>query len=119
MSFHNSYFTQEERCFDFFNGGDDNIHTHDAPQNGYLLRKKVHPKTHVKDGNFQYRPGVLYRLGEAYLNYAEALNECDPGNAEILEYVNRIRAPASEDTLRERPQTSISTWTTRRRLSAR
>ena len=94
VSFHNSYFTQEERCFDFFNGGEDNIHTHDAPQNGYLLRKKVHPKTNAKEGNFQYRPGVLYRLGEAYLNYAEALNECDPGNAEILEYVNRIRARA-------------------------
>lgn len=94
VSFHNSYFTQEERCFDFLSGGSDNIHTHDAPQNGYLLRKKVHPKTNAKEGNFQYRPGVLYRLGEAYLNYAEALNECDPGNEEILVYLNKIRERA-------------------------
>ena len=98
VSFHNSYFTQEERTFDFLNGGADNIHTHDAPQNGYLLRKKVHPKTNVKEGNFQYRPGVLYRLGEAYLNYAEALNECDPGNAEILTYLNKIRQRAGVRT---------------------
>lgn len=94
VSFHNSYFTQEERTFNFLNGGSDNIHTHDAPQNGYLIRKKVHPKTHVKEENFQYRPGVLYRLGEAYLNYAEALCECDPTNPDILVYLNKIRTRA-------------------------
>ena len=106
VSFHNSYFTQEERTFNFFNGGADNIHTHDAPQNGYLLRKKVHPKTNVKEGNFQYRPGVLYRLGEAYLNYAEALNECDPGNAEILTYLNKIRQRAGVRTYTTGPTNS-------------
>ena len=58
----------------------------------------MHPKTNVKEGNFQYRPGVLYRLGEAYLNYAEALNECDPGNAEILTYLNKIRQRAGVRT---------------------
>lgn len=94
VSFHNSWFTQEDRTFDFLNGGSDNIHTHDAPQNGYLVRKKVHPKTNVKEGNFQYRPGILYRLAEAYLNYAEALNECDPGNTEILAYLNKVRTRA-------------------------
>jgi len=94
VSFHNSWFTQEERAYQFLNGQSDNPHTHDAPQNGYLVRKKVHPKTNVKEGNFQYRPGVLYRLGEAYLNYAEALNECDPGNVEILTYLNKIRVRA-------------------------
>lgn len=92
VSFHNSWFTQEERTMNFLQGGTDNTHTHDAPQNGYLIRKKVHPKTNVKEGNFQYRPGILYRLGEAYLNYAEALNESDQRDAnEVLTYVNRIR----------------------------
>lgn len=37
---------------------------------------------------------TLYRLGEAYLNYAEALNECDPGNPDILKYLNLIRERA-------------------------
>ena len=30
-------------------------------------------------------------MGEAYLNYAEALNETSPGNADIYKYVNLIR----------------------------
>ncbi len=94
VSFNGSWFAQEERPFSFFYGGTDNPHTHDAPQNGYLLRKKVSPDTNVKEGNFKYRPGILYRLGEAYLNYAEALNECDPGNNDILVYLNRIRERA-------------------------
>ena len=94
VSFNNSYFTQEQRPFEFFNGGKDNPHTHDAPQNGYLVRKKLSPNSNVKQGNIQYRPGILYRLGEAYLNYAEALNESDPGNADILVYLNKIRERA-------------------------
>ena len=94
VSFNNSYFTQEQRPFEFFNGGKDNPHTHDAPQNGYLVRKKLSPNSNVKQGNIQYRPGILYRLGEAYLNYAEALNESDPGNADILIYLNKIRERA-------------------------
>ena len=36
----------------------------------------------------------MYRLGEVYLNYAEALNESDPGNADILVYLNKIRERA-------------------------
>lgn len=35
-----------------------------------------------------------YRLGEAYLNYAEALNESDPDNPDILTYLNLIRERA-------------------------
>lgn len=94
VSFNNSWFNSEQRRFDFFINGKDNPHTHDAPQNGYLLRKKVSPESSVKQGYFKYRPGVICRLGEAYLNYAEALNEVDPGNQEILDYLNKIRRRA-------------------------
>ena len=48
----------------------------------------------TKEGNFTYRPVIVYRLGEAYLNYAEALNECEPGNQQILTYLNKIRERA-------------------------
>ena len=34
---------------------------------------------------------VLFRISEIYLNYAEALNECDPGNPDILLYLNKVR----------------------------
>lgn len=94
VSFNNSYYMQGMRQFDFFNGGKDNNHTHDAPQNGYMIRKMVSPNTNVKQNVFQYRPGIIYRLGEAYLNYVEALNECDPGNPDILIYLNKIRERA-------------------------
>lgn len=94
VSYNNSYFTQEKRLFNFFNGSADNPHTHDAPQNGYLIRKKISPDLNVKQGTYKYRPGIVYRLGEAYLNYAEALNESDPGNRDILFYLNKIRERA-------------------------
>jgi len=94
VSFNNSYFPQEKRQFQFFNGEKDNPHTHDAPQNGYLIRKKRSPNTNIKEGNYEYRPGIVYRLGEAYLNYAEALNEWEPGNTNILVYLNKIRERA-------------------------
>lgn len=94
VSYNNSYFTQEKRLFNFFNGSADNPHTHDAPQNGYLIRKKISPDLNVKQGTYKYRPGIVYRLGEAYLNYAEALNESDPGNKDILVYLNKIRERA-------------------------
>ena len=93
VSYNNSYFTQEKRVFNFFNGSADNPHTH-APQNGYLIRKKISPDLNVKQGTYKYRPGIVYRLGEAYLNYAEALNESDPGNGDILVYLNKIRERA-------------------------
>lgn len=97
VAFNNSYFPTEKRLFDFFNGAADNTHTHDAPQNGYLIRKRVSPKTNVKEKNYQYRPGIVYRLGEAYLNYAEALNEYKndyTSRQEALSYVNKIRERA-------------------------
>lgn len=99
VNYHNAWFTQENRTFNFFNGAQDNTHTHDAPQSGYLVRKKIHPNTNVKENNFPYRPGILYRLGEAYLNYAEALNETDKRDVhEILYYINLIRQRAGVRT---------------------
>lgn len=33
----------------------------------------------------------IFRLAEMYLNYAEALNEYNPGHADILTYLNAVR----------------------------
>lgn len=85
------WYRSEGRTTQFYYGAWDGGPTHDAPQNGYLLRKKVHPDHECRNGIYPYRPGILYRLGEAYLNYAEALNEVDPGNSDILKYINLIR----------------------------
>ena len=95
--FNKAYFNSENRLYNMFRGDGtetDNNGTHDAPQNGYFVKKKVWYADNIKQGSKQYRPGILYRLGEAYLNYAEALNESDPGNADILVYLNKIRERA-------------------------
>ena len=42
----------------------------------------------------KFRPSIIFRLAEFYLLYAEALNEVDPGNADVLTYVNLVRERA-------------------------
>ncbi|QNL49559.1 RagB/SusD family nutrient uptake outer membrane protein [Olivibacter sp. SDN3] len=61
---------------------------------GYIVRKFVHPNANPRIGREIRRPYVMIRLGEIYLNYAEALNEYDPGNPDILRYLNLIRERA-------------------------
>lgn len=68
--------------------------TWDFSRTGYLVRKNVHPNSNPRLGRFVRRPYVMFRLGEVYLNYAEALNEYDPGNPGIIQYVNLIRERA-------------------------
>ncbi|MCW9706481.1 RagB/SusD family nutrient uptake outer membrane protein [Fodinibius salsisoli] len=80
----------------------------DYTPTGYIVRKNVG----VGSGNTTI---PMMRLAEIYLNYVEALNEYDPGNPDILEYLNRIRnragipeygsenlpAPSSQELMRE------------------
>jgi hypothetical protein len=80
--------------------------TSDVSSTGYIVRKDV------ASGDAS-RGVLLLRLANIYLDYAEALNESDPGNADILKYVNLIReragipqygttipAPATKDEMR-------------------
>lgn len=79
------------RCNFTFNGPDGRAINQDTPITGALVHKFVHPTSQPNQGIFAYRPGVLYRLGEIYLNYVEALNEYSPGHPDILLYLNKIR----------------------------
>ncbi|UOB18451.1 RagB/SusD family nutrient uptake outer membrane protein [Abyssalbus ytuae] len=64
----------------------------DYPPTGYIIRKFLPPQ-HWKDA--QGSTNIPYlRLAEIYLDYAEALNEYDPGNPDILKYLNLIRERA-------------------------
>jgi hypothetical protein len=88
-----------KRNLAMFNGASDNTSAWDSPENGYLLFKRVHPNADPRGAGIPYRPGILYRLGEAYLNYAEALNEWTPAQTtEILFYLNKIRERAGIPT---------------------
>jgi hypothetical protein len=83
----------------FLKGQVDNTIAWDSPEAGYLLFKRIHPETDPRVSVRPYRPGILYRLGEAYLNYAEALNEWMPAQTtEILFYLNAIRERAGIPT---------------------
>lgn len=84
----------------FFSGGEDGGPSHDSPSAGYLIRKRVDPSAipASSSGTYQKRQGVLYRLAEAYLSYAESLYEYSEATGtytdnetEILDYINRIR----------------------------
>lgn len=92
--YNGAWYRSENREVRFMYGESDGGPTHDAPVAGYLQRKGVHPDHNCRNGVYPYRPGILYRLGEAYLNYAEALNEANPGHPDIIKYINLIRERA-------------------------
>lgn len=62
----------------------------DYSKTGYVVRKCA------PEGAWQTedRVCILMRLPQVYLNYIEALNESQPGNSDILKYLNLIRERA-------------------------
>ncbi len=81
-----------DRPIELWTGGRDGKGTARASRTGYYLRKYVDPSINVLRGETSVHTWILIRLGEIYLNYAEALNEYDPGNADIKGYVDAVRA---------------------------
>ncbi len=78
-----------------YSGGNSGHYTgRNYSRTGYVARKLVHPSSTLEPDRIQGRLEVLLRLAEVYLNYVEALNEYDPGNPDILVYLNRIRERA-------------------------
>ncbi|WP_166637766.1 RagB/SusD family nutrient uptake outer membrane protein [Sphingobacterium paludis] len=82
----------------------------DWPRTGYTARKNLHPTYSHSPRIIVTRPVMMIRLSELYLNYAEALNEANPGHPDILRYLNLVRDRAglpalpsglSQDALRE------------------
>lgn len=65
--------------------------SHDYSETGYMFRKNVHPSSNPRISQYVKRPFLMYRYAEVLLNYVEALNEYEPGNPDILKYLNAIR----------------------------
>ncbi|WP_418893524.1 RagB/SusD family nutrient uptake outer membrane protein [Limibacterium fermenti] len=82
------------------NGGQDTGPTFDAPQNGYNVRKRISLDIFPRENKYTYQPGILYRLAEAYLGYAEALNESQGATTEVYQYVNLVRERAGLPNLK-------------------
>lgn len=79
------------REFNMKNGGLDRITWTPAPN--YYIRKFLAEEYNLFTySNYRYRPWVLFRLTELYLNYAEALNESMAApNSEVYDAINAIR----------------------------
>ena len=66
-----------------------------ATKTGYYLRKFLNGEVNVQTGGGALgHTWPIFRLAEIYLNYAEALNESDPGNPDIAHYINELRQRA-------------------------
>jgi len=61
---------------------------------GYDPLKNVSPSDNARSGQVNYRPQILIRYSEIVLDYVEALNEYDPGNPDIVTYLDMVRARA-------------------------
>jgi hypothetical protein len=81
----------------YFNGGNSGVYTgRNYSKTGYGIRKHNNPNADVGNNKIPEHVEMLFRLGEIYLNYVEALNEVSYTNnlPEILTYLNKIRTRA-------------------------
>lgn len=58
---------------------------------GYLLKKMADPNFVMNPRKVTLRTWIYFRLGEQYLNYAEAMNEAQGPLADVYKYVNLVR----------------------------
>ncbi|MBC7617173.1 MAG: RagB/SusD family nutrient uptake outer membrane protein [Pedobacter sp.] len=76
------------------NAGKGGISNTDYSGTGYTQRKNLSLSGWSTGG----RTNIYFRLAEIYLNYVEALNESNPGDPDILVYLNKIRERAGVPT---------------------
>lgn len=92
------------RRIEFWRSGLDGLNrsTTNFTKTGYLMRKGSSPSVNIPQGIFNTKTWIFFRLGEQYLNYAEARNESlGAPDQEVYEYVNRIRERAGMPALPE------------------
>jgi len=84
----------------------------DFCKTGYLMKKFANPQINIQQNTgWDLKTFIIFRLGEQYLNYAEALNEAAGPVSDVYKYINAIRKRAglpdlpsglSKDDMRER-----------------
>ena len=82
----------------FYKGGNaDKSKPDGAPVTGYLLYKRACREVHGTAHNAlksKFRPSIIFRLADFYLLYAEAVNEVNPDDTRVLQYLNAVRKRA-------------------------
>ncbi len=61
---------------------------------GYLMKKMVDENVNLVQNGSSLKTWIYFRLGEQYLNYAEALNESQGAVSDVYKYVDLIRKRA-------------------------
>ena len=88
----------------FHDGGNSGRSSGDRyPFTGHLMYKRMSRRVY-NEGNHprdEYRPPIVHRLAEFYLLYAETLNEVNPMDPRIIEYVDKIRERAGVPLLKD------------------
>lgn len=81
---------------DFSMNGGAGPSSKDTPLVGYMLGKFKNRTINHASGDVQTfkRVSIIYRLAEFYLFYAEVLNEIDPSDERIIEYIDLVRQRA-------------------------
>ncbi|MFN3490472.1 MAG: RagB/SusD family nutrient uptake outer membrane protein, partial [Emticicia sp.] len=92
IAVNNSSFGTPARNLQIFTGGLDAKPIVNATKTGYYLRKYQIESLNLLNGNTGVHSWIIFRFPEIYLNYAEALNEWSPGNADIKKYVDIVRS---------------------------
>ncbi|HTL07628.1 MAG TPA: RagB/SusD family nutrient uptake outer membrane protein [Chitinophagaceae bacterium] len=87
----NTQFGTPARAVQAWNGGADGKPLPNASKTGYYLRKYLQESLNITNGNTGAHSWIFFRYPEIYLNYAEALNEWNPGNADIKLYYDKVR----------------------------
>ncbi|SOD99359.1 RagB/SusD family nutrient uptake outer membrane protein [Spirosoma fluviale] len=91
IAVNNTPFGTPARNVQLWTGGLDAKPIAFASKTGYYLRKYQIESLNLINGNTGVHSWILFRYPEIYLNYAEALNEWSPGNADIKAYYDRVR----------------------------
>jgi hypothetical protein len=91
IAVNNSSFGTPARNLQIFTGGLDAKPIINATKTGYYLRKYQIESLNLLNNNTGVHSWIIFRYPEIYLNYAEALNEWSPGNADIKKYVDIVR----------------------------
>lgn len=83
-------------------GNSDNSFPNHA-KTGYVSYKRLNRLVYNQGSNPKglYRPGILMRLADFYLLYAEALNEVDPNDLRIITYIDFVRERAGVPLLND------------------
>ena len=79
------------RPVECWTGGRDGKGVPRATKTGQYLLKYIDPELNLLEGRTSVHTWVLIRLAEVYLNYIEALNECQPAHSDIKIYYDKIR----------------------------